>query len=93
MGTLPLCSASHEAIACCSEAICIAGCSEQDRDGICKGLARLLELAAKSKNLVVFSGSGLSATSGSWPESAVRLGDLAARSLCALIPTAAYNMC
>ena len=39
-------------------------CREQGR-GESKGLASLLDAAAKCSNLVVFSGSGLSATSGS----------------------------
>ncbi|KAK9839228.1 hypothetical protein WJX81_002717 [Elliptochloris bilobata] len=41
-----------------------ADSGEQDRDGVSKGLNRLLDAAGKSSNLVVFSGSGLSATSG-----------------------------
>lgn len=41
--------------------------SNHGADGECKGLAKLLDAAAKCCNLVVFSGSGLSATSGAWP--------------------------
>ena len=41
--------------------------STHGADGECKGLAKLLDAAATCCNLVVFSGSGLSATSGAWP--------------------------
>ncbi len=41
-------------------------CSAHGADGDCKGLAKLLDAATVCSNLVVFSGSGLSATSGAW---------------------------
>ena len=63
---------------------CKAGGAAARREqghGECKGLARLLDAAAKCSNLVVFSGSGLSATSGSSPQALCKAVAVAASGL------------